>query len=545
MNRLFGRISRNTQKPHLLNGEGHTEQGVSIYFQGNLFGHSTSYSAMKAILDLYHKGPDLDFVRELNGSFNFVILDKKKDYIFIVSDKYASRPLFASQEENAFSFSSTVSHLLTLRNEQPSVNWQGWGQYLTYRFTLGSNTFFKGIDYLDGGTIVKVCLSKFRIEKIKYWDYSDIKIDYDRSFDSKVDEGVEVFRSAFGSLGKDLENHKIVLALSGGYDSRSIAAGLCYFAKRNHFDTVTTLHTCGPEWDIVNELTQSLSIHNIPIDRPSTIYQDYFLKKALLTDGLVQEHLWVMSMLDVIAQYETYVDGIAGDIIMRSTRVRPIHIEKRNDPLYLAKLFKKQFGYDYGWLKDYIDPNVWEQTAYSESWAMDEISKIEPTENRMAVFLMKNRVRNGIALAPNNIIGSVAKNVILPFFNDKIVSFGLSISHEHKFKFIYRAILDRAFPEIKHIKSGSDESTDKLKLYDERIKQFDENPRELISDFLEISNSDKTYMEKLFHDLKPVDFLDKKKFLDKYNQSTDFHRLSTMIDLSLWHNSYLDGRVNT
>lgn len=511
-----------------------------IVFQGNLFNKYGLEKPARYILDLYNKKQNTDFLKDLNGSFNFVLINKKLKLVFVVTDKYGSRPLYIYQKDNLFFFGSEVKLLSSLLDKKPPINWKAWGEYLTFRFTLGEATFFTGIRLISNGTFFKINYKdKVEVTEKKYWDFSLIHVDTNSSYEQKVSEGVSIFKEVFQGLGDSIKGSKTIVALSGGYDSRSIVAGLKKFSESCEFDTITTLHPAGSERSIVQELSKALKLKNIYVNRPKSIYKHFFVQKAYLIDCLTQEHLWVMPMLNTIKRYDTYIDGIAGDIIMRSTRVRPIHINSGSNSLFLAKLFKKQFGFEYQWLKSYLDPKIWEDIKYTETWAIDELDKIPVTENRMAIFLMKNRVRNGISVVPNNIVGDCIKTVIQPFFNDKLVNFGLSIPHKYKFKFIYREIINKAFPEIREIVSTSDENLDKLEEYDERILQFDKNPRELISDYSEISKNDSKYLFDLLGKLDFPPFLEKERFVKDVRKDLKINRVNTILDIILWFDMFM------
>ena len=516
---------------------------ISILFQGNLFYKDKPIPDEVYILNLYHKYKNLSFVKKLNGSFNFLLFDSKKMKLYVVSDKYASRPLYWSYNKNQFVTASEVKIILDVLKTKQPINWSAWGQYLTYRYTLDNNTFYKNINLIEPATIMTCDLSKeSMIETLpkieKYWDYSEISIQYHKSEVQMINEGVEIFKKVFLTLGKQIRNKKLIIPLSGGYDSRGIVSSLNKFSKKKDFDTITTLHPAGSEKEIVDKISKKLNIRNKYIERPKDIYKKYFIIKAFLSDAMVQEHLWVMPMLKKIKRYDTCIDGIAGDIVLRSTRVRPVHIEKQNDTMYLSRLFKKQLGFDYNWLKEYIDPKVWKKIKYTPKWAKDCLEKIEVSENRFVIFLMIYRIRNGVSSSPNNIIGSQIIDVIQPYFNDDLVTFGLSIPHKYKFDGIYRKILDSAFPELKDIKSTSDINLAKEKEYDQRILEFNKNPRELIADYLEVSKEDKTFLFHLFKKLESPSFINKPKFLKDYLSEPKFNRLVTILDFMVWYNLF-------
>lgn len=493
---------------------------------------------VKTIEKLYKKHGKSNFCKYLNGSFNLIVVDKQNKDICVCNDKYASRPLFVNQTNIQFIFGSEVKLVYPFIENKLSINWKAWGQYLTFRFLISDNTFHKDINFLPNATQISFALIKnnLTIKKSKYWDYSEIKIDRNSTFDKKVREGVRLFKTVFKELGLLVQSDNTLVALSGGYDSRSIVAGLTSYSKAR-FDTVTTTHPCGDETPIVKRLTSKLKLSSIFVNRPTNLYRRFFVKKAELCDSLTQEHIWIMPLLEMSKNYENYIDGMAGDIIMRSTRVRPIHVKKHNDIQFLAKLFKKQFGFNYQWLSDYIDPKIWKEIKYNEDWTIKELKQVVNNENRMVIFLMKNRIKNGIAVVPSNLIGNSYKNVYTPFIDDRLVNFGLSIPHIYKFKFIYRAIIDKAFPSIKTIVSTSDEDLKKLEQYDNRIMEFEQNPRELISDYNSMSQDDIKYMFKLLRTVKFPSFINRVKFVNDMKKYPQIHKVNTILDLALWSES--------
>lgn len=546
MIRIFGLINKNVPSCCKIStsgvDDGHKylfeNKDLLVILQGNIFGVEEDKPA-EYISRKYVETKNMSFLKKINGSFNFIILDKLKKTIFIGTDKYGSIPLFIYQKNDTFFFASKIKFLLDMIGEEPTPNWKAWGEYLTFRFTLGEDTFYNGIKLVSNGTFFKIDYRKnIKVARKRYWDFSQIELDYKSSYEEKVLEGVEVFKKVFERLNKKIRRSKTLIALSGGYDSRSIVSGLLKYSPSRTFDTITTLHPAGPEKDIVDKLCDKLHLSNIYIDRPINIYEKYYIQKEYLTDYLVQEHLWIMPMINTIRKYDAYIDGIAGDIVMRSTRVRPIHITKKDDSLFLSKLFKKQFGFEYNWLKKYLDSNIWQKIKYTNKWVVNELNGIPTTENRMTIFLMKNRVRNGISIASSNIIGDNVQTVLQPFFNDELMTFGLSIPHKYKFRFIYREIIDRSFPEIKDIKSTSDENLEKLKEYDKKILKFNQNPRELISDYSEISSQDKTYLLKLLNSLDFPPFINKLKFMNDINIDLKINRVNTILDMVLWFNNY-------
>lgn len=457
-------------------------------------------------------------------------------------DKYGSRPLYYSIAANEFAFGSEIKFILSLIRERPAVNWAAIGQYLTFRFCQDNNTFYENINIAYPGTIIRIDYNsqKLKISQKKYWGFPEIKINYRKSINHCVEEGVDIFKTFFSHFGESLTNKKTIIPLSGGYDSRTLVAGVINYSSKKNLDTVTTLHPSGPQEKVIaQQVADSLQVKNIYVNRGPNIYQKYYLEKAFLSDYQVQEHLWVMPMLRVISNYDTYIDGIAGDILFRATRIRPIHIQNIDDSLYLSKLIKSQFGFDYDWLNNYIETPIWNKIKYTPMWVKNAIDEIPITENRMSFFLMLQRIRNCISLCPNSIISIVGKEISQSFFDDNLVHFALSLPHRYKFDNIYRMIQDKLFPQLRRIESVSDPNPEHLKKYDEKIINFNGNYRELISDYSTVSKGDINYLIGLLNELTPPPFLDTRRFAYDIKNNFYLNRLTSILDLTIWFNNYL------
>ncbi|WP_313892625.1 asparagine synthase C-terminal domain-containing protein [Psychrobacillus sp.] len=148
-----------------------------------------------------------------NGEFALIL--KREDEITLVTDKKRSIPLFYSYDE-------TNNEWLVQDHLQPSTSMsiqkEAAEELLLAGFVTGDKTLFSGWHQLEVATIVR--LSE-HASKHAYYSYV-VEKESD-SIDTFADELAHILHNIFDDLAVRLAGRKIVLPLSGGYDSRIMA----------------------------------------------------------------------------------------------------------------------------------------------------------------------------------------------------------------------------------------------------------------------------------------------------------------------------------
>lgn len=152
----------------------------------------------------------------LRGMFAFAIWDEKKNRILLVRDRFGIKPLYYCIVEGVLYFASEAKSLLpflpSIRTDSNAL-----AEYLTFQYSLGSQTLFEGIEQLMPGHRMVIERGNITIER--YWD---IKYDIDYSHHARYfQDNVRklVNESAEIHLRSDVE---IGAYVSGGIDSTLI-----------------------------------------------------------------------------------------------------------------------------------------------------------------------------------------------------------------------------------------------------------------------------------------------------------------------------------
>lgn len=410
-----------------------------------------------------------NFLRELNGVFNLATYDVNDKALLIANDKFGMIPLFYHFDKSKFIFASEIKALLCDDRIERKINWDGWHDRFAYGYLLGTKTLFKDIYALSNASILTFKNGKMNIEK--YWSYDEIEIDREHSERYFVNEGIKFIRQAIRKWTQHLK--KCVVFLSGGYDSRCIAASVKNFTDIG-FETFTTQHTLNDEI-FARKIAKCLKIENTRVPCPDDVYRRHFIKLVYLLDGACSSNpwIWIMPLIETIGEHGINLDGIAGDVLLGGLFVGRRNLKNVRDDCNLASTLDQELrsfvhgrlGCYYYLIESFRPPDAYDffnnslQTKLKPSISSisEEIKTIRKNDNRVTVFFLKNRTKNLISLGPNNLISTRMQNYF-PFLDANLVEFALSIPPKMKVphKKLYFRILRKAFPEVMEIKSTND-----------------------------------------------------------------------------------------
>jgi len=186
-----------------------------------------SKSDTEVIIHAYEEwGPDC--VKKFNGMWAFCIYDKKKNLFFLSRDRFGVKPLYYTLQKDKFIFSSEIKAILQ-HPIKKELNKKAASSFLSYRYVLGEETFFKGISKLLPATNLIYNLSTKKVEKTySYWDIEPKEL--------KISEK-EAISKLNSLLNKSIMYRKISdvplgVILSGGLDSSIVTALLAKTEKK-------------------------------------------------------------------------------------------------------------------------------------------------------------------------------------------------------------------------------------------------------------------------------------------------------------------------
>lgn len=172
------------------------------------------------VIHLYEEQGD-DFFLNLNGWYNGLIIDNKKQKAFLFNDRYGIRRIYYHENENAFIFASEAKALLSAFPELRKSNEKSIGEYLVYDCVLENRTYFSDIFLLPQGSAWEFDHGNLR--KKQYFDPSIFENQTSLNQDQYLKELSDTFVRI---LPRYFHEDNISMSLTGGLDTRMIMACL-------------------------------------------------------------------------------------------------------------------------------------------------------------------------------------------------------------------------------------------------------------------------------------------------------------------------------
>jgi asparagine synthase (glutamine-hydrolysing) len=175
-----------------------------------------SISDTECILAAYDRD-GTDCLDRLRGMFAFAIWDERRQSLFCARDRFGIKPFYYTTVGNLFVFASEAKALLPFLPEI-ATDPAALAEYLTFQYTIGEDTLFRGIRQLMPGHALAVENGRIRI-----WRYWDVRYDID------FEHNARYFERRLGELLDDTvrlhlrSDVPVGAYVSGGLDSSLIA----------------------------------------------------------------------------------------------------------------------------------------------------------------------------------------------------------------------------------------------------------------------------------------------------------------------------------
>ena len=184
---------------------------------GSSYSFSTS-SDTEVVLAAYAKW-GIDFLSKLNGMFSLAIWDKTKKQLIIARDRLGIKPLYYSETDDSFIFSSELRALLESGLVKRKLDRSNLVEYLRYQTVHSPRTLIENVHSIPAGHYL-ILNDNERILN-KYWEISE-----PQSLGNLKDE--TQVKTKIRSLLKSSVNYRMKADvpygafLSGGIDSSAI-----------------------------------------------------------------------------------------------------------------------------------------------------------------------------------------------------------------------------------------------------------------------------------------------------------------------------------
>ena len=307
-------------------------EDVSIFCTGTIFYKNvTGKTGLENIAASLLQEKIQSVVHSLDGHYVLVIIDNKIRTINVVTDHAGIIHLYIIRDAEDL-YLSTSSRVFS-KNFNVTFDIDGLSQYLRCDSICDSDTIYNEIKVLEAATIYTFNMdSPGNFKKEIYWK-SPTSIQEDMS----IKEATDLWANTLLDVGKMITPGDIICDLTGGYDTRSLLAGLLPNVRtyNNLFSTFVFGPHNSTEVRVAKEICSQLDIDimhlTLPDNWPQLFYG--FLKQALnYTDG--EENLGNFASILYANQikkksFNTSVNGMSGGCVRPFFWVQELTYEKK------------------------------------------------------------------------------------------------------------------------------------------------------------------------------------------------------------------------
>lgn len=189
---------------------------VVLAFSGECFGGPQNAAGL---IREYDKRGNR-FVKDLNGLFSGILIDRRRRYSVLFNDRYGAERLYYHETLDSFFFASEAKAILRVVPQSRTFDPEGLRQYFHYGSTLGPITLFRGISVLPGASFWQFAdgeCAKSRYFQATTWE-AEPELDplsFTNEFRSAVAQVVPRYFETGSNVG---------ISLTGGLDTRLIMA---------------------------------------------------------------------------------------------------------------------------------------------------------------------------------------------------------------------------------------------------------------------------------------------------------------------------------
>jgi asparagine synthase (glutamine-hydrolysing) len=223
-------------------------------------------------------------VRELNGLFSGLLIDRERARAVLFNDRYGLERIYLHETADALYFASEAKALLAVLPDCRALSDQGVAQFLAFGCTHGDQTLFRGVSLLEGGSLWSFDRSGRR--KQRYMTPTGLEQQPALSGEGFNEEFTATFRRVLPRYVGD--GVDVGISLTAGLDTRMIMACLPSTSRRPITYTFSGRHERTLDERIAGRVAATCGLDHRVLRIGAdflTDYGRYVDKTVYLTDG--------------------------------------------------------------------------------------------------------------------------------------------------------------------------------------------------------------------------------------------------------------------
>ncbi|NES81087.1 MAG: hypothetical protein F6K63_00385 [Moorea sp. SIO1G6] len=246
---------------------------------------------------------------ELDGAFVAIYWNNSLRKLAIVTDILGMQPLYVVKLPGLLLFASEVKAIAASNLIEKNINPASWGAFLSFGHFIGNQTSLQQVERISTGCVLTYDPDQDTVLEKSYWQWPEPKVNLSiKNFDTA--HLIHVLKQEIAAYLEYYDNHSTTVLLSGGFDSRLLAALMVDMGVQptalalKHEDELF-----GAEGYIAEKVAKQL---NIPFKLIST-NSDFFSSEQYLK-YLIMNEVATPSLNLFIAQLVQYLNSSINSI---------------------------------------------------------------------------------------------------------------------------------------------------------------------------------------------------------------------------------------
>ena len=282
------------------------------------------------------------FIASLNGEYNIAIYDKSSLKLFLINDRFASRPLYYMKKKKTLFFGSEKKAIFCVMGKIPTFSNIGVMEFFALSHNTGQRTMFDNIYALPPASMISFSNNNLKIEK--YWELEF------HANESKLKQKEIIKQMAFllhqAGEKKYCNRQKLGLGLSGGLDSRLVAATI----PQNMRPVLARTYGYADSLEVraAKEIAKRLRFDHYIHEPKKILFSSFLFPSVWRTEGSVH-----FTGLKSIVEHKNLKDrmsynlnGHFGDVLA-GKQLRPFMFSPCKRDVFIKKVYSHYVSYTY------------------------------------------------------------------------------------------------------------------------------------------------------------------------------------------------------
>jgi hypothetical protein len=443
----------------------HPYESLDVFVDGYIIGNelqdihsekNNHYLLIDKIIDIINS-KKYEVLDKINGHYNIIICDKKKNEVVVITDRYGMRPLFWFRNANIVVISNSFS--TTCRHEEfdDQINYGAVADFLKFEWVTNDETFFKNINRFSAGTISIINNGKLRIKQYFKWP-SEIQRN-NKSVDENAEQGFYLLRKAVDRVLEGVSFPGVTI--SGGLDTRIITGFLhkyciqqpflyhCYFSKNELAGAKGVAETYGINLTIEDRLRLSDGIEKIPIKYGDgcTSLNQFWLSK-------------LYSRIEIMNNSNCIIDGFILDLLFNlyGFAIYEYKSKKYDEQSQLTEKDKRNlanqiYGLPEGYFLKYFNNSILKDI---NTIALDNVEKqcstilCNDTVHFSRILYLMTRGKRYVYMMPS--VNQRFCPIRFPGLDYDLIDYCMKLPiYQFKEPLVYLKIFEKHFPELNEV----------------------------------------------------------------------------------------------